>query len=84
MHSSPGTYLRQMREAASLTIDDVALATETTPPVCARVRAEWLAAIEADTAPIAIATLDALERVFPFERQVLDGLIAADAQERAA
>lgn len=76
---TPGAYLRGCREAAGLTLDDVALCTETIPPVSARSRAEWLATIENDAAPIAITTALRLHTVFEFDwRELVALLVAAD------
>ena len=49
-----GTHLRRERIEAGMSIEDVALRIETAPPVSARSRAEWIAAVEADQAPIGI------------------------------
>lgn len=72
---TPGAYLRECREAAGLSLEDLALRTETLPPVCARRRAEWLADIEAG-APIAIATALWLYTLFEFDWRVLLDLSA--------
>ena len=76
---TPGSYLRQCREAAGLTLDDIALCTETVPPVSARSRAEWLATIEADAAPLAFETALRLHMLFDFDWDVLAALPASDA-----
>jgi len=76
---TPGAYLCLRRTAAGLTLDDVALMTETTPPVSARSRAEWLGLIEADEMPIAAETVEALRGAFPFDPHVLIHLIAIHA-----
>jgi hypothetical protein len=71
----PGQYLRLRRIAAGLTIDDVALRTDTTPvPLSARSRAEWIAAIEAGTAELSPETALALSMVYRFDLAVLDAL----------
>lgn len=49
---TPGTYLRLRREAAGLTIDDVAAIFGTVPGVPLSARAEMLRSIEADTTPL--------------------------------
>lgn len=74
---TPGTYLRLRREAAGLTRDDIALRTETTPPVSARSRAEWLARVEADIDPVTFGMAFALARWVRFDPDVLDQLLAA-------
>lgn len=76
---TPGAYLRKRREAAGLTLEDVAIRVGTMPPVSARTRGEWLATIEADAAPIAIATAFALRDCFRFDPHVLDALITLHA-----
>ena len=76
---TPGAYLRQCREAAGLTLDFVALCTETVPPVSARSRAEWLASIENDAAPLAITTALCLHAIFDFDwREIVTLSAAAD------
>jgi hypothetical protein len=79
---SPGQYIAKRRIAAGLSLDDVALRFETTPPVSARSRAEWLARIEADIDPISIGTAFALHGCFRFDPHVLDALIAIQAGVR--
>ena len=76
---TPGTYLRKRREAAGLSLDDVALRTGTIPVWPMHTRAEWLATIEADTAPISVSTAIALFDVVPFDAQVLEALMAIHA-----
>lgn len=49
---SPGTYLRKRREAAGLELEDLALMLDSDPAVSARSRAELLASIERDAAPV--------------------------------
>lgn len=78
---SPGKYLRLRREAAGLTCEDIALRTETTPPISARARAEWLARVEADIDPITFGMAFALARWVKFDPDVLDRLIAARRSE---
>ena len=76
MLKTPGRYLRQLREAAGLSLDDVALRTETIPPVSAHRRAEWLAEIEADISPPPLGLAEALEDCFKVDPVVLDTLVA--------
>ncbi|WP_267395339.1 MULTISPECIES: helix-turn-helix transcriptional regulator [unclassified Sphingomonas] len=51
---SIGEYLRARRAAAGLSLDELALRLETSPPVCARERAELLGEVEAGTAQISL------------------------------
>jgi hypothetical protein len=71
MAMSPGTYLRKRREAADLTIDDVATMLPTEPHSPALSRAEWLTQIEADVQPIGNDVVGALRYVFAFDASVL-------------
>lgn len=75
--STPGTYLRRAREAAGLGLEDVALFTETTPPVSAHRRAEWLRDIEADAAPVPPGLAATLAPFLHLDQNELDELIAA-------
>lgn len=49
---SPGSYLRKRREAAGLELEDLALMLDSDPAVSARSRAELLASVERDAAPV--------------------------------
>jgi hypothetical protein len=71
---SPGTYLRRRREAAGLSIDDVALTTDTFPQTCARYRADLIASIEADDIPITPGTAIVLRMRYVFDPLILDQL----------
>jgi len=51
---TPGTFLREARERRGLSRDDVALTLATDPHINAHDRAEWLALVEADRAPVTI------------------------------
>lgn len=64
---SPGAYLRAAREAVGLTVLDVALRTETTPPVDASARARLVGAIEDDLVIPCQGDLLALQEVYHFE-----------------
>lgn len=63
---TPGAFLRRCRQAAGLTLDDVALRTETTPPISARARADLLATIESDIAPVSYRDVAVLQTVYGF------------------
>ncbi|MEZ0495427.1 helix-turn-helix domain-containing protein [Sphingomonas sp. IW22] len=71
MALTPGQYLRKRREAAGLSLDDVALCFETVPPIAAAARAEWLGLVEADAVPLPAGIADALHDAFPFDPRVL-------------
>lgn len=73
---TPGAYLRQCREAAGLTLEDVALRTETMPPVSARRRAEHIAAIEQDVVHLIYADALVLQAIYGF---AWDDLSSCDA-----
>ena len=75
---SPGTYVRLRREALGITLDDLSLCLETAPPISARTRAEWLAQMEADTAPISMLSGLAIADIVRFDLVVLSRLIAVD------
>ena len=81
---TPGTYLRLRREAAGLSIEDLALRIDTDVKVSARSRAELLDLIETDTAVIGADVVKALQDLralgaFAFDRHVLWQLIAIHA-----
>lgn len=91
MANTPGTYLRQRRQAAGLSVHDVAGMIGTTPPVSLLARAEWLRLVEADQAPIGGDVVRALRAAFPFNQRTLlrlgEAAIAAagrKARRRAA
>lgn len=71
----PGTYVRLRREAAGLTIADVAARIETAPRYSEIDRVEWLFRIEADIAALSPDVCASLDRVFPLSRYVLARLI---------
>ncbi len=77
---TPGTYLRLRREAAGLTRDEVGLVTDTVPKLCARVRSEWIAAIEDGIAPVSIDVALAFQIAYPFDWDVLVKLCAFQAR----
>lgn len=77
---TPGTYLRLRREAAGLSLDEVSLVTQTVPSVCARIRGEWIAAIEQGIVPVSIDVALALQIAFPFDWDVLVKLCALQAR----
>lgn len=74
---TPGTYLRLRREAAGLSIVDVAARLSTEPRWAEHLRAEWIGLIEAG-ASSSFHTVVALGRAFPFDLHVLEALVKAD------
>ena len=68
---TPGIYLRKRREAARLSIADVAAAIPTTPPLKEHLRMGWLDLIETDQTPAIFNTIVALHQVVPFDLHVL-------------
>lgn len=76
MTLSPGAYLKHRRQAARLTIADVAARTATEPKVAEHLRAALLELIEADAAPASFATIVALRAVYRFDMHVLERLVA--------
>jgi hypothetical protein len=73
---TPGGYLRLRRQAAGMSVDDVAFALETEPHWPAIDRAQWLSLIEVDVYPVSPGTAIALHACFAFDPMVLDALIA--------
>lgn len=82
MAITPGTYLRLRREAAGLSIEDVAGVIGTDPHMDALGRAGWLRLVEADETPIGTNVIDTLRNVFRFDQVVLMDL--ADIARGAA
>lgn len=77
MAMSPGTYVRKRREAACLSIEDIALAIGTAPRIPALDRAEWIALVERDELPVGMDMVEALSGIaeLPFDKHVLVILI---------
>lgn len=71
----PGTYIRLRREAARLSIEDVAARVETAPRYSEIDRVAWLHRIESDIATLSPDVAASLDRVFPMSRYVLARLI---------
>ncbi len=76
---TPGTYLSLRRKAAGLSLDDVALMTDTAPVRSARDRAELLHLIEMDLVPVSSDVVIALQFAFAFDQQALVLLVAIHA-----
>lgn len=60
---SPGTYLRKRREAAGLELEDLALMLDSVPAVSARSRADLIANVERDAAPVTEDLMTAILRL---------------------
>ncbi len=71
---TPGAYLARRRQAAGLSIDDIAAMIATDPRLDQRARRAWLAQMEADLSPISIESVTALSHCFAFSRLVLQRL----------
>ncbi len=76
---SPGSYLRLRREAAGLSIDDVAAALATEPRWNELDRKAWLELIEADAAPVGDDVQKSLFGVFRFDAAILSHLVVMHA-----
>lgn len=76
---TPGTYIRLRREAARITLHDVALLLDSDPHVPALRRIGWLAAIEADREPVTETIALALVEVLPIDFMALARLVAVRA-----
>ncbi|EPR09894.1 hypothetical protein M527_07155 [Sphingobium indicum IP26] len=72
---SPGTYLSKRRQAAGLSIDDVAAMVHTSPRLGEIDRRAWIERIERDVAAISPDVSAALADAFRFSRRVLQQLI---------
>lgn len=73
---SPGAYLRHRRQAAMLSIGDVAAMIHTTPRWSELERSGWLQRIEADVEQPTFRTVVALRQCFSFDIRVLANLVA--------
>jgi len=74
MTLTPGQYLRTRREAAGLSIADVAERIATSPRWAQRLRRGWLDQIEADEMPATFNTIVVLNQVIAFDLRVLVAL----------
>lgn len=68
---TPGTYLKKRREAARLSIADVAQIIATEPRQAEHLRVGWLELIESDDMPATFNTIVALHQVVPFDIRTL-------------
>lgn len=78
---TPGTYLRKRREAARLSIADVAAKISTIPRMAEHIRMDWLELIESDQMPATFYTIVALHQIVPFS---IDALVALSVEGREA
>ena len=74
---TPGAYLRLRREAAGLSVEQVAERLRTEPRIAEFARAEWIELIEGDAMPAAFSTIVALRCAFRFDLAVLEALAIA-------
>ena len=74
---TPGQYLRTRREAAGLSIDDVAERIATVPRWAQHLRRGWLKQIESDEMPASFNTIVVLYQVMKFD---LGALVALSAE----
>lgn len=70
----PGRYIQLRRQAAGLSIEDVAARIGTEPHVAGQSRVEMLRAVEADEQPLTADVMEALRPVFVFDAVILVGL----------
>ena len=75
MMMTPGTYLAKRRQAAGLSLDDVAALVSTSPRLGEIDRRAWIERIEKDIAAISPDVAATLADVFPISRLVLQQLI---------
>lgn len=74
---TPGRYLMLRREAAGLSIEDVAAMVHTSPHLGEVDRVGWLRRIEADIAALSVDVIMALHGRYRFSGPVLTALIDA-------
>lgn len=72
---TPGAYLRHRRQAAMLSIGDVAGLIQTFPRWSELDRIDWLGRIEADVEQPTLRTIVALRSCFSFDLDVLSDLV---------
>ena len=65
--TTPGRYLRAQREAAGLSLHDVADRLRSDPYWAEHVRVEWLELVEADEQPVTFGTVVALSLAYSFD-----------------
>lgn len=72
---TPGTYLKKRRQAARLSVDDVAERIATAPPLAHIDRAAWIERIEEGIDPISADVLATLRSAYPFAPTIVWRLI---------
>ncbi|MBB6191168.1 transcriptional regulator with XRE-family HTH domain [Sphingobium wenxiniae] len=72
---TPGTYIAKRRQAAGLSIDDVAAMVSTSPRLGVIDRRAWIERIEQDVASISYDVAATLADAFPLSLHVLKQLI---------
>ncbi|MBB4152929.1 hypothetical protein GGQ80_000817 [Sphingomonas jinjuensis] len=78
---TPGTYLRQSREEAAMTLRDLALCLDSEPAISCQSREQWLRRIEEGIDPLGCTTANALLSVRALR---LDPELLALLMDRAA
>jgi len=81
---TPGAYIKRKREAAGLSIADVAARLATEPRTAEHARAEWIELIEADETPLLFMTVVALSTAFPIDMRELVRLVTAQLRDGPA
>jgi len=76
MTIAPHDYIKLRRQAAGVTIADIAAKIATSPHVAEHIRAGWIELIEAGTMPASFATIVALRAHYRFDMAVLERLVA--------
>ncbi len=76
MPLTPGAYLKHRRQAAGLSVADVAALMRTEPHEPEHLRIERLKLIEADAAPMTLATIVGLRLIYRFDLTILAQLEA--------
>ncbi|RSV15173.1 hypothetical protein CA235_09560 [Sphingomonas sp. ABOLF] len=84
MPLTPGAYIKRQREAAGLSIADVAARLATEPRTAEHTRAEWIELIEADETPLLFMTVVVLSTVFPIDMRQLVELVKVQLQDGSA
>lgn len=74
---TPGTYLKLRRQAAGLSIEDVAAMVHTAPRLGEIDRCGWISRLETDVAALSPDVVATLSDAFRFSRRTLHQLIDA-------
>lgn len=81
---TPGEYIRGVREARHVTLEDLALGLDSTPPISHRSRVDLLWAIEADFVPVSLSTAFALSALLSIDIERLAELVERHPAEGPA